>query len=318
MFTEFTNDDLFIARKLFQLEVYKKNGKEFEDFFSKIMRLNNIEFEQVKPQGRYGDRKNDGFIKSSGSYYQVYAPEDATIKEKETIDKLNEDFEGLYNYWNTNYVAIKEFSFVLNDKYNGGYASLHTELKKIEDKYPSVTCKSFLSQHLEDIFLKLPRHHIEDIIGRIPSAEDIQMNTSVLNEVVEYLAKIPAAYKIDSFPQNPDFDEKIVFNSLSEPASNFLKYGSYQDGALKDYFKYNSTFSKDNLKQIFSNLYQEGKNTFPDTENKSDLIFFHILHNSYPSQTKVYQDQIFALMAYFFGYCDIFEEPPVNKQIQLF
>lgn len=132
MFTQLTTDDLYIARRLFQLEVHKRNGQDFENFFSKIMRLDNGEFAQIKPQGSFGDRKNDGFIKSKGIYYQVYALEDAATKEKETIDKLETDFAGLYSYWNGQVSPIKVFNFVLNDKYQGAYASLYTELTKIE------------------------------------------------------------------------------------------------------------------------------------------------------------------------------------------
>lgn len=58
------------------------------------MQRHNRNFQQVKPQGQYGDRKNDGFDKTTGTYYQVYAPEDIKIKEKETIEKLVTDFSG--------------------------------------------------------------------------------------------------------------------------------------------------------------------------------------------------------------------------------
>src|SRR5579885_1070820 len=111
MFNQLNADDLYIARKLFQLQIHEKKGQDFENFFSKVMRLHNPEFVQVKPQGSYGDRKNDGFIKSQGVYFQVYAPEDPSTKEKDTIEKLVTDFGGLYSYWHTQVTPIKEFNF---------------------------------------------------------------------------------------------------------------------------------------------------------------------------------------------------------------
>lgn len=318
MFTQLNADDLYIARKLFQLEIYRKNGQDFENFFSKIMRLHNSQFIQVKPQGSYGDRKNDGFIKSDGRYFQVYAPEDPSVKEKETIDKLVTDFTGLYSYWNGQVAPIQEFNFVLNDKYLGAYASLHPELTKIEKAHAGVKCKPFLAQHLEDIFLALPHAHIVDILGKIPSAEEINLNVSVLNEVIEYLICLKNGYSLDVFPANPDFEEKIVFNSLGEPVANMLRYGSYQEGALKEYFKINSTFTKDDLKQTFNGLYQRAIQDISSNENKADLVFLYILKNAYPKQEKIYQDATLVLMSYFFSYCDIFEEPPIQKQKSLF
>ncbi len=273
---------------------------------------------QIKPQGSFGDRKNDGFIKSTGVYFQVYSPEDPSSKEKETIGKLATDFAGLYSYWNSKVTPIKEFFFVLNDKYQGAYASLHSELAKISTTHPGVICKPLLAHHLEDIFLKLQHTHIEDILGKVPSAENISLNVSILNEVIEYLITLKNGYNYDNFPTNPDFEVKIEFNKLSNPVANFLRYGSYQDGALKEYFKINSTFMKEDLKQTFSNLYKEGIELIADGDNKPDLVFFHILQNAYPNNQKVYQDAILVLMSYFFGYCDIFEEPTVKQQKTLF
>ncbi|MBZ4191561.1 ABC-three component system protein [Niabella beijingensis] len=318
MFVTLTADDLYIARKLFQLEIYKRNGQSYEDFFSKIMRLHNIDFIQIKPQGQFGDRKNDGFIKSTGQYYQVYAPENLSHKEKDTIEKLVTDFNGLYAYWNATVTPILEFNFVLNDKYQGTYPSLHPELTKIEGNHAGVKCKPFLSQHLEDIFLKLPHSNIEDVLGKIPTAEDISLNVSNLNEVIEYLISLKDGASPENFPVNPDFEEKIVFNSLSSPAATFLRYGSYQDGALKDFFKVNSTFAKDDLKNTFSKLYKDAVQEIPDSDSKNDLVFFDIAKKAYPKQGKVYQDAVFVLMAYFFSYCDIFEEPPLKQQQTLF
>ncbi|EAN0390318.1 TPA: hypothetical protein ACLGL7_004708, partial [Salmonella enterica] len=70
-----TMDDisLSIARNMFHLQVYESDGVRFEDLFSKIMYYKSPDFQQVKPYGNIGDRKNDGFIKGQGVYYQVYA-----------------------------------------------------------------------------------------------------------------------------------------------------------------------------------------------------------------------------------------------------
>ena len=49
MFTTLTADDLYIARRLFQLEIHQRNGQDYENLFSKVMRLHNVEFIQIKP-----------------------------------------------------------------------------------------------------------------------------------------------------------------------------------------------------------------------------------------------------------------------------
>jgi len=65
-----------LARLLFQNKINSLEGTAFENFFSQIMNYEDSEFEQIKPWGNIGDRKNDGFIRDKGIYFQVYAPED--------------------------------------------------------------------------------------------------------------------------------------------------------------------------------------------------------------------------------------------------
>ncbi|HEY4326621.1 MAG TPA: ABC-three component system protein [Mucilaginibacter sp.] len=304
-----TTPEIYFARKLFQLEIYKRKGQDFENLFTRVIQLSNPAFTPVTPQGRYGDRKNDGFIKASGKYYQVYSPADPSQSEKNAIDKLAEDFDGLYKYWNDQVTPIREFYYVINDKYQGCYPTVFPELKKIENQYPGVKCHPFLTSQLEDLFLALPDNDQLDIIGFIVVPEDISLDVSVLSEVIGYLTKLEVPYSRENMPKNPNFEEKIIFNSLGTDVANILRFGSYQDGALKEFFKINSTFAKNDLRNIFNRLYLDGMTAIPDTEGKNDLVFFYILDKAFPSSKKVVKDAIFVLMSYFFGYCDIFEEP---------
>ena len=84
-------NEMFYALKEFKLKRLQLKGNSFEDFFVNIMKYHCNEFESVKPWGALGDRKNDGFIKSKGIYYQVYAPEDLPSREGSAIVKLIED-----------------------------------------------------------------------------------------------------------------------------------------------------------------------------------------------------------------------------------
>lgn len=313
-----TTEEKLLARKLFQLEVYKNNGQAYENFFIKVIQHHNSNITPVKPQGQYGDRKNDGFDKMTGVYYQIYAPEDLTKKEKETIEKLVEDFEGLYKYWNDQVTPIKEFHYVLNDKYNGAYPSVYTELRKIEEKYPGVKCSTFLSKSLEDIFMGLSKDQASDIVGFIPSMNIEMISANELNDVITYLLSNADSYSPEAIPKNPNFSDKIAFNNISPEVSSFLTYGTYQHHILKEYFKFNSDFLKEQLRNKFNDLYRRARETIESEENKSDLVFFEILKSASPNNKKNIQDAVCVLMSYYFEYCDIFETPTVPEQTKLF
>ena len=88
-----------LARYLFQLKVHKANGQKFEDLFTSIMNYAEPGFRQIKAWGNIGDRKNDGYIKSTETYFQVFAPEDIGKSYPNAIKKLETDFAGLKKQW---------------------------------------------------------------------------------------------------------------------------------------------------------------------------------------------------------------------------
>ena len=55
------------------------------------------DFQKVKPYGKKGDLKCDGYHESLRRVYQVYAPE--KMNEKKTIAKIDEDFQGAVGHW---------------------------------------------------------------------------------------------------------------------------------------------------------------------------------------------------------------------------
>jgi hypothetical protein len=298
----------YIARLIFQNRIYSCDGSAFEVFFTQVMQRHNPNFRQVKPQGQYGDRKNDGFDNTTGTYYQVYAPEDIKTKEKETIDKLATDFTGLYSYWQS-ITPIRFFFYVVNDKYKGAYASLYTELQNIRNQYTDVTVNPFLSKDLEDIFLGLGDTAIMDIIGIIPAPDDIAVEYGVMKDVVEYLLKVETNPQQEIIPLNPDFERKITFNSLSDNVAPYLNSHRINEFAINDFFELNSDFAKNELRNVFNGLYNEALNIIPDSEDKNDKVFFYIYEKSYLKHNVAIDAAIFTLMAYYFEYCDIFEAP---------
>ncbi|HVF47080.1 MAG TPA: hypothetical protein VNA17_05895 [Pyrinomonadaceae bacterium] len=152
-----------LARIMFKSKVLAANGQAYEDLFSAVMGIDNKDFVQVKPQGRIGDRKNDGYDRRIGKYYQVFAPEDPTAKVQNAVKKLKEDFDGLYTNWNK-VTPVTEFYFVFNDKYKGSFPTIEANLAVIKRSKKLAECSSFLAKHLEQAFLDLKDEHVFSIL----------------------------------------------------------------------------------------------------------------------------------------------------------
>ena len=225
-----TLEKTYIARIIFKNRVLSSHGQVFEDLFVRIMQSSDKNFRPVKPQGREGDKKNDGFNKVKGQYYQVYSPEDTSDKEKTSYKKLDSTFEELYNYWQP-ISPIKEFYWVYNDKFQTGvYPSIEKTLAEIEQKF-GVKANPFLSKDLEDVFLSLPEYEIIDILGgQLPDDNYIEdVSITVLGEVINFLIKKDFNTNNITFPNEINFEKKIRFNKLSTTYASLLRTAFYQD-----------------------------------------------------------------------------------------
>lgn len=215
----------------FKLVIHESDGQAFENLFTKIMKKSNKNFELVKAYGNVGDMKNDGFDKQTGTYYQVFGPEDSSKRKtiNDAVSKLRNDFEGLKKQWDS-ICPIKHFYFVVNDKYKGTPAPLIQEMIQLDNENKEVECKLFSAADLEDVLMNLQLEDIYDVIGFLPDANIGLLDFNILNEVIEFIMNSPVTFTAESKMVVPDFYEKIEFNGLSDEINDMLVSGSYSEG----------------------------------------------------------------------------------------
>jgi hypothetical protein len=291
-----------IARQLFQNKILKADGQAFEDIFTAIMNYSEPDFRSIKPWGNIGDRKNDGYIKSKGIFYQVYAPEDIVKSYISAINKLKTDFEGLKSHWS----PINEFYFVVNDKFRGVNADCEQVIQEIKEKHHLNNTGFLTAKDLENILFKLEVDQIFLITGNIPNPAGIkQLDYSILTEVIGYIMQLPLKKGDKSKIVWPKWDEKIKFNNLSEPTANLLNNGYFQLHYLKEYLSNNSDFLADSLRDKMNEIYLQEKNI-----HNGDDLFWAIVDCASPKAEHMYQTSVIVIMSKYFETCDIFEEPP--------
>lgn len=304
-----TRDQKYIARVIFKNKIYEADKQAFEDLFTKVKQNEDSNFKQVKPQGRLGDGKCDGFNDVTGEYYQVYAPEKLSGKEGKANTKMESSVKGLIEFWTENNFKVKKFYFVVKDDYKHVSPSFYTRAKALSIEH-KIDCQIFLCKDIEDIFSKLDEEKIIEIIGLIPDPLNIEnIEYGVMKEVIDFILKSKAPKIKEEIPLHPDFEKKIVFNSLSKVFSDLLNSGRRQNFVIKEYFELNSKFIKEELRQAFNNIYQQAIKEIPQSETKNDEIFQFIADKSSPKNIFAFHSAVYVLMAYYFEYCDIFETP---------
>lgn len=290
-----------IARILFQNKVFKADGQAFEDIFTITMNYYCKEFQSIKPWGNIGDRKNDGYIKSEGTYFQVYAPEDIRKSYVDAVNKMKTDFAGLHKQW----APVHKFYFVVNDKYNGVNADCEQTIQEIMATFNLRDAGILTAKDLENKVFELTDDQIFTIVGYFPDPGNLKnIDYSILNEVIEHIMRLPInsdkEYKITL----PDLDEKIEFNKLSAITANYLYNGLMKVVYLEEYLENSSNFVADSLRDKLSEVYKKEKENY-----SGDSLFWEIVDILSPNKQQMYQSIVIIIMSKYFETCDIFEEP---------
>lgn len=309
-------DEKYLIRIMFQNKIYSSDAQEFENLFTKIMGYRYNNFRAVKPQGPLGDMKNDGYILNTGTFYQVYGPEDIAKSIEKSITKLNEDSEGLIDKW-SNDSNINSFNYVVNDKYKGANVTVHKKLLELDRILNKIAADNkiktglIVAKDLENLLFELDEDSIIAIVGLPPRTNAIyDVDYDALNEVVNHILNLPAKNYTDEL-YVPDFDEKIKFNGLSKIVARRLDSAAINYGDVEVYFENQGDFLRDDIKNRFKKLYDESKNKISEEEkNFADRRYMYILEKSMPKDHKnSIQQAVECLLAFYFESCDIFEAP---------
>lgn len=299
----------------FSLTAIKSDGQKYEDLFNDVMILSKSGFRKVKAYGNIGDRKNDGFQPSTGTYYQVFAPEN--IDKERTIanavSKLEEDFTKLKAQWEDD-TPIQEFYFVLNDKQKGSPPPVEQKVAELRSLYPDIIFGTFTMDDLLNEFLTLELERQQSIIGFIPSPMSLQtVSISALTCTIEHLM----SFNISDDKINEDFDleefyDKIQFNYLDQRVSDLLEKAETQTYILDEYFSRNQNKRlKKFIRDSLNYMYETEKEKYGDVISpmNSSIIFYNVLDNCAADKGREAINSSLVLMSFFFTSCDIFEKP---------
>lgn len=300
----------YFAQLLLKVKIYESNGNLFEQVFSNIKSLQNPNFKQVKPQGIFGDGKNDGYNKDTGEYYQVFGPENPSESINSAISKLKSDFEGLKEQWDE-LCKIRKWYFVINDKFLNLHTSLHKELLTLQKENKEIDFNLYQATDLLNDFLTLTQDQMMTIVGIIPECDNLK--TDIEDQAFkEVLSKIDS-FELDLFKTEklnaPNYNNKIKFNHLSEPIKEWLSKSDFHYTRIEQLFKINPSY-RGVIKGKLRHLYFQSRDQYKDVKlENNDVIFASLFHKIAVELNTQPRFATLCLLSYFFIRCDIFEDP---------
>jgi hypothetical protein len=276
-------------------------GDQFQEFFSTLMELRYPgDFVRVRPWGKLGDRKNDGYLRSKRRLHQCYAPRDlgmATCKAK-----INEDFSEALPYWKDHF---DEWIFTHNDV-DGLPADL---LKLLLDPSAANSPVKALQWGYADLrreFEQLSDKDIVSLLGPAPGRRDVvDLRITDVQNLLDHIA-------LQTDPIDGDVRivpaQKIEFNQLSPAAATLLKTGMTRSEVVRKYFRGLADQTRyDRMAATFRMEYQRLRSDALMPDDIFVGLQKFVAGESVPSPSR--QAATLAILAFFFEACEIFERP---------
>lgn len=302
----------FFARQMLELQVLRAKGYAFEEVFKAVMQRRYPAFTPIQPYGNLGDRKNDGYVPSTGTFYQLYSPKAPDEKLAAAAAKAKTDFDGLKKYWHSKY-PIKVYRFVFNDRYGGSVVPIEAALASIAKDH-GVDARAFLAKDLEAEALQLDLFQLQDVLGTIIPEPGLLADADyfAVRDVVEHVLNVAAPIVPEGKLVAPEFDAKIKLNGLTDVVGRLLGAAALQTNVVDDYFSKRSGTLRQDLRDHLAAIYMNERKDAVAQGLTADTVFFGLLAATTPKSggmKAAVQQAALVVMAYYFEACDIFEGP---------
>ena len=284
----------------FEIGFLRAKGDEFQTFFERLMGLAyKADFMACRPWGNQGDRKNDGYLKSTRCLFQVYAPYE--MEAAKAVAKMTEDFEGAKLFWGTHF---KKWAFVHN-ALDGLPPHCHKLLLDFEQDNPGIQVETWGLEEQRLIFRILSIEDRESWFGSAPTDETkAALGFGDLQVVLERISSLPASGQnvVKDVPMG-----KIEANSLSESVARLLKDGMVKSPLVSAFFsQWHDATLGDRLAATFQAEYRRLRE-----QHAPNQVFTRLQSWAGGERrgSPEHEMAVLTIIAYFFERCDVFEEP---------
>lgn len=284
-----------------QCELFRRNGKSFQDFFELIMQKLDPSFMMVKPMGRVGDWKSDGYSPASGTVYQCYAPEEMTAAA--SAKKVEDDFKGAKNYWKE---KMKRWVFVWSSEV-ALPPQVAAKFAKLKQEYSTIEIVHMGRAGLWEIVKHLSAADRESLLGVVPDVKDVPATTAIeIQVLVKHLGHLEFQAKDFEGLELTAIADKLRRNSLSDHVTAIVRPSTPVAKLVREFVTrmpdpaFSQAIALD-LKRKYTEL--AAKTNDPDTIFGGIVDYVLGEHRSEPK----YFWAASGIVTHYFELCDIFE-----------
>lgn len=289
----------------FERDFLRKTGSEFETFVTRMLTELHPGFVNPRPTGSLGDFGCDGITYSGDIAYACFGYLQGR-GERELSRKVDSDFQRAVSKW----MSFATWRFVTNA--GPGPLTSQTLLKLRNDHSPSSARPIFLEfwgeiEMWKECGSKLAFAQLNELFPGVPEAADIQLSEiAPLLENLGNSTQIPidSGVEIDRVPFL-----KMEFNKIPDSTRYEFQIGREHSARIRSWYADQPDPTlRDRHARRFREIYERA---ITNGDDAVESLYISLAGANFRLRRER-ANATYAVTAYFFDECDIFEAPPVD------
>lgn len=288
-----------------------ESGDGFERYITRVLDLEYRDFINPSPMGQSGDGGCDGMACSGRLFFACYGQRAKARQDAKTDAKLKHDFERALECWDD----FEEWQFVTNASF--GIASTKT-LSGFQREHEQgsarpltiraiKTPEQFWDEHVSN----LSPEQLDALFPGAPHAQSVELEDLV--ELIETLENSPCPDDSAS-DLRPVSDKKMDYNRVAEVNRCEMNVGRLMSQRVERWFSEQADPElRDEKAASFNSIYLRAKEQTDEPSEIFSRIYIALAGRDF-TLSKRRANAAYAVTAYFFDTCDIFERVPEGEQ----
>ena len=286
------------------------SGDAFENYATALLSRLHADYLNPSPMGKHGDGGCDGLADNGSILYACYGQRATTGVDQKTKEKLESDFARAMACWSD----FSTWRFVTN---------------ALLGRLPTESVVTLRKQHApgtqrpitidiwqtEDLWWKvadrLTPKQLDEVIPGVPHAENVEL--ADLADLILSLEDVDGDGPNHIEPIRPVPSTKMDFNNLPDTTRAEFNTGRLLSARIDKWFSEQADPGlRDEKAKRFQFIYQDARQATTDVREIVRRVYGALGGQDFDLPTKR-ANAVYAVTAYFFDSCYIFEEPPADS-----
>lgn len=286
----------------------RAKGEKFEDYVTSVLKRFHKDYLNPDPAGRSGDGGCDGLAEDGTILYACYGQSASTGLDQKTKEKLESDFARGVESWQ----SFEIWRFITNGlfgpKASNSLISLRKQHNNRSERHLTLEVWRAPDDLWDNVVCTLSHSELDKVIPGVPHAQNVELRDLV--DLIETL-EVSEDEEADTLQQIPSVPPtKMDYNQLPITTRAEFNEGRLLSPRIDKWFAEQADPTlRDAKAKRFRSIYEEAKKVTKEPREIVNRIYIALGGSDFITDTKR-ANAVYAITAYFFDSCDIFEEPP--------